>query len=421
MAFQNNDGKWLLSAAIAVSLLLAGCGNQPLIKNPKDVAWYQRVDPRPQSIAIIDVSEPEFDVDVDWLGKGKSAGQGIGRKMDDWRCGDFGEAQAAAFIGLVCLVAAVPVGMVEGASDGIPGDALEQELADIRQVLDGDAVAAALAERVQAYAADQRLAVVPGGRGKNGGRRLELSLDKIQVIGTALPDFAFAVRIRGTATLYDGTTKLHAFDFFHSSGVEQDFSTWHADDNAAIANYVDQATRTLAGNVVDEALLVWYPTSDIERAASPAFVLSDNASSYAGYLMIPLLRDEVSWEAFPRAWDTNSLPPGIQASDVSYRIRFFEITPDAGQPGSADIRLVHERSGLPEASYDPNEYLKGCRNYLWTVRAEFMLDGQPRVTEWSGAYDQQQWQFRPWKYRRGKHDFAGPERFYYGIRTRCTT
>ncbi|MDX1508229.1 MAG: hypothetical protein R3358_08110 [Woeseiaceae bacterium] len=419
MKRENYHHKRLTLCVLAVLLALAGCGKQPLIRKPQDVAWYQRVQPGSESIAIVDVSQPRFDIDIDWLGKGKSAGQGIGRKMDDWRCGDFGEAGPAAVIGLVCLVAAVPAGMVDGASNGVESDALDEEIGEIRRLLDGDSLAAALTERARAYAGSQRLSVVRDSAGEAARRRLELSLEKVQVLGTALPDFAFAVRIQGKATLYDGNRALHRFDFVHSSGVERAFAAWHADDNAALAQYVEQATQTLAGNVIDEALLVWYPTTAIERDVIPAFVLSDGNSIEQGFLF-PFHGDEVSWEAFPRAWDTGSLPPGAEVSDVSYRIRFFEITPGIRQPTASDIRLVHEVGGLLEASYDPNEQLKGCRNHLWSVRAEFMLDGQPRVTEWSGVYDQQNWQFRPWKYRRGKHNVAGPEGFYYGFRTRCS-
>lgn len=58
---------------------------------------------------------------------------------------------------------------------------------------------------------------------------------------------------------------------------------------------------------------------------------------------------------------------------------------------------------------------------MWTVRARFRLDGQPRVTEWSGAYNAFSNQ-QPWEQRRGLQTASmmrwslQPERFYLPFR-----
>ena len=58
---------------------------------------------------------------------------------------------------------------------------------------------------------------------------------------------------------------------------------------------------------------------------------------------------------------------------------------------------------------------------MWTVRARFRLDGQPRVTEWSGAYNALSNQ-QPWEQRRGLQTASmmrwslQPERFYLPFR-----
>ena len=58
---------------------------------------------------------------------------------------------------------------------------------------------------------------------------------------------------------------------------------------------------------------------------------------------------------------------------------------------------------------------------MWTVRARFRLDGQPRVTEWSGAYNAFPNQ-QPWEQRRALQTTSmmrwglQPERFYLPFR-----
>lgn len=422
----NNNDSRLTVWAMAVLLALGGCGNQPLIKDPEDVAWYQRSDSQPGQITIVDVSDPKIDFDIDWLGKGKSAGQGIGKKMDDWRCGDFGEAQAAAWVGLVCMIAAVPVGMVEGASDGISKDALDEELSDIRRLVDGRNFSATLSNRAAAYAVEQRIEASVGSASGHSERRLELSVDKIHIQGTAIPDFAFSISVRGEATLYDSDVKLHRFRFRHTSGVEEEFSAWHMDGYSYLADYLEVATSTIAGNIVDEALLVWYPHVEPVRITSPVFVLSDERSINSGFGTLSLFRDEVSWEAFPRERDYASLPSGSEISDIRYRLRVYRSPVKRVYFTAAEADVVFEAGDISDVSFDLSEHLQPCTDYRWTVRAEFLLDGQPRVTEWSGMYDQLDTQFRPWRYRRGKHQpnayvhpAAEPQNFYYAYRSRC--
>jgi hypothetical protein len=60
---------------------------------------------------------------------------------------------------------------------------------------------------------------------------------------------------------------------------------------------------------------------------------------------------------------------------------------------------------------------------VWTVRARFRLDGEPRVTEWTGAYNAFANQ-QPWEQRRGLPTTSmmrwgfPPERFYLPFRAR---
>ena len=64
---------------------------------------------------------------------------------------------------------------------------------------------------------------------------------------------------------------------------------------------------------------------------------------------------------------------------VTYELRVWKT-----QPGHPEA-LVYARQGLPEPSHALENPLDPSSQYLWTVRAHFLLDGRPRTTEWGLA------------------------------------
>jgi hypothetical protein len=105
------------------------------------------------------------------------------------------------------------------------------------------------------------------------------------------------------------------------------------------------------------------------------------------------LAPALSWEAFPRPADFDAEPDRAEVSGVSYRVRVFD--------GDQIQSMLYERSGLAEAKHQIEQPLLECHEYTWTVRAEFLLNGNRRVTEWSGQYNAPNRKFRPWRERRG--------------------
>lgn len=115
----------------------------------------------------------------------------------------------------------------------------------------------------------------------------------------------------------------------------------------------------------------------------------------------PLLR----WEAFPRAKDRKADREGIveQITEVTYDLRVWEtphrdlpprehrspkgvityVLPEA--PGRFDEELnpIYVRTGLTTPSHRIDLPLKPATYYMWTIRARFLLKGEPRITEWA--------------------------------------
>jgi len=91
------------------------------------------------------------------------------------------------------------------------------------------------------------------------------------------------------------------------------------------------------------------------------------------------LQPTLQWETFPRPEDLKADTDGrlADARSVTYEIRVWRA--DDGSPGE----LAYARTGLAEPAHTFDTPLAPDTLYLWTIRARFDLDGQPRVTQWA--------------------------------------
>jgi hypothetical protein len=99
---------------------------------------------------------------------------------------------------------------------------------------------------------------------------------------------------------------------------------------------------------------------------SPAFPTVDSTQ--------PTLR----WEPFPPprdAFGTKQEREG-RIRDITYELRIWRYE---GPTGGA---LVYSRDDLREPRHKVASALDRDTEYLWSVRARFLLDGQLRITEW---------------------------------------
>lgn len=123
-----------------------------------------------------------------------------------------------------------------------------------------------------------------------------------------------------------------------------------------------------------------YPEPALLRETDNSFVFTPVSTRWP----------EFKWEAFPRGQDLEAghAGAGRKISEVTYELKIWE--EDRAFPGTFDPGhefaepgpLVYARSGLPKPHHRIAMGLKWRTNYFWTVRARFLLDGQPRLTTW---------------------------------------
>jgi hypothetical protein len=123
-----------------------------------------------------------------------------------------------------------------------------------------------------------------------------------------------------------------------------------------------------------------------------------------GYHTVDSVQPLLRWEAFPRSKDREADREGIvgQITEVTYDLKVWEtphrvtsprvrrgpkgVITDVWEeaPGRFDGELnpIYARTGLTTPSHRIDLPLKPATYYMWTIRAHFLLKGQPRITEW---------------------------------------
>lgn len=99
------------------------------------------------------------------------------------------------------------------------------------------------------------------------------------------------------------------------------------------------------------------------------------------FVEVNSLQPTLRWQRFPRAKDQEADTEGNldRVENVSYELRVWKTV--YGNSG----RLVYARAGLKTTSHAVEQPLEPLTKYIWTVRAQFLLDGRYQVNEWGLA------------------------------------
>jgi hypothetical protein len=97
------------------------------------------------------------------------------------------------------------------------------------------------------------------------------------------------------------------------------------------------------------------------------------------YTEVDSLQPLFRWEPFPRPRDQIPSNAAVlaQISDVTYDLKIWEATGDFPE------RLVYDITGLHDPQYRPTLPLKEMKEYFWTIRARYKLEGRSQVTRWA--------------------------------------
>jgi hypothetical protein len=102
---------------------------------------------------------------------------------------------------------------------------------------------------------------------------------------------------------------------------------------------------------------------------------------FSDFVLVDSLQPTFRWQPFPRPEDRSEDKSGRlnRIQDVTYELRIWRLNP--GKSG----KLYYAREGLNLTHHKLEEPLEPSTKYLWSIRAHFMLDGNPRTIEWGLA------------------------------------
>ena len=136
---------------------------------------------------------------------------------------------------------------------------------------------------------------------------------------------------------------------------------------------------------------------------------------------IDTLRPEFRWQPLVGVEQSGDNKVFEKIQGVNYEIRLFtaqqQILFALGNrivPALLDGPTLR-RSDLVEPRHQFEQSLAPCTKYFWTVRADFRIDGRPRLTEWANLHGQ------PWRMRRhrGVERGGSPAHYYLPFQTHC--
>ena len=189
-------------------------------------------------------------------------------------------------------------------------------------------------------------------------------------------------------TAFEGVAYLAATVTYSAGGTVRSMKVNSLQGPGVLSSTLSEV-RQLARNAVDSALLEWHPSEPALDVESPwgSFVASNHTllptSPIGGQNVVSFDGPRVlTWESFP----SNRMMAGSgisleRISSVRYEL-YVAPMPHDGK-GMYDSQEFEGPIGLTDAFFDLGDGIPWCGRVMWTVRARFMLDEHPRVTDWS--------------------------------------
>ncbi len=368
--------------------------------------------------------DPQYKFEAITSGKAEGAAKGaLGGTL---QCGEVGRGgannTAVLLVFIVCLPVAAVVGAAYGASKTESSDTIKSAQANINARL-ASVGQEPLREALARYARETGLALsalpheqgparagdVPayGDSAKDADTVLEvtaLDLTARTSGGTGLP---IGLQVRAAVRVVnarDGSV-IDSFPV-RSTPIWRPLDEWLANEARPVQAGIEAALREVAETAIDEVVMIYHPVkiaANAEKDLVPAYALRaiqppirtryEMSHPRWGHLeryRLASLTPAFEWESFPRGYDISIGEGADHASEVKYDIRIY------GRDG-----IVYERSSLDQPKHILASALEPCREYRWTARARFRLNGSPRATEWTGAFDTIGGTAAPWWWRRG--------------------
>jgi len=202
------------------------------------------------------------------------------------------------------------------------------------------------------------------------------------------PPHTLYLSMRGQARMVrvaDGTS-LFEWPLDYSSGAHE-LTKWQADGGRLLGEELELAYRDLSERVYDEAYLITpiaLPFVSNMWAGNKCWVEPLSVSG------TDTLQPTLRWTSFPGEIVRQKLDPAVlqKIGNVTYDLRIWDEDIDQGNEPwywRWRNRLIYERTGLAAAQHTLEVPLAPASRYYWSVRAQFVVDGQPMATRWMRA------------------------------------
>jgi hypothetical protein len=466
--------RWARSASVGIAFSLSGCATISAIPD-----HYYDLDRQGEyPLAIVPAQFlPEVVMDFDVTGKGSGAAHGAGHGMLECLFAGDGGGDFGPLVELLCMPFGAAIGAIHGAATAEGADKTEEIIAQFSTELGRMRRQETFAREAADYLGNQgiRADVMDASAGprtaddlphyapsqfKGYGGVLELRVLELRVESTGKKGTALCLSMEMAARRIDGHAGQELDQLQHRLSPDcRPTESWMRNSGKPLWEAIRTGYATAAREIVDELYLIYYPAIHAARAkdrrgagkserppaenvllpSAPTFVLQPiqppltsqpeanifasapkNRTGFGGlqFTDVKTLSPRFEWEPFPRTFDLQGADTqNTRITDVVYDFLIYE-----GTLGAAVFprRAVYGRFGLEKNQHQVEKELSHCSWYFWTVRARFRLNGVPRLTEWSGAYDSFTGLLSPGAYRRNSESILWvwpPDYLYYPFRT----
>lgn len=377
---------------VAVVLPLVGCATPPA---PSEPSSYASEAQRAQigRIAVVATQDPPpIAVEPTVSGKGGGAAKSAGTAAE---VGLRGCILTGPFLP-ICLVTLMPVTVVGGAVYGAATSPSKDDVTvakrSIESVLDGLDAKERLRDQTLRMARESWPHLVTGAPKRAAVEKadtvLEVGVTRLEAVKTQpdKKDAPLVIVMEARARLVSASDGREIYRGTHVflSGPRR-FLQWGKNDAEPVRRALDAGFDSLATDIVERALFL-YPLPQVEPfGLRPLYPEKPGSYSFSKIATVDSLQPTLRWEAFPRGADLESSGNHLaRARNIRYELRIARTADEAA--GIAAFNTVYQRDNLPEPQHTLEQPLEPGREYFWSVRARFELDGSTRLTPWSRRY-----------------------------------
>ena len=200
------------------------------------------------------------------------------------------------------------------------------------------------------------------------------------------PSIYFFMNVRARLIQANDNKVLFSQDFEYRS-MQRRLQEWKANDAQLLVKERDRCYKDLADRIADELFLesnfVRGQRMTFEACGINILYPEQNRLDFPkpglSYVVIDSIQPTMKWEPFPAPKDKETDETGIRGKikEVTYELKIWKVY------GNFPDELSYHREDIKETSHRLETALEYARNYYWTVRAQFELNGRTRTTTWA--------------------------------------